>query len=108
MAKEIEQREFGRGFLRAERPARRQLQRDSGKVFRHFRKAIPPDAEGRVVNGEPGPADLAQDHEMVHVPVQNRGGSQVAQVSDLQPQRTSRKTELGRDVHYRPECRALQ
>src|SRR5436309_2693004 len=67
-----------------------------------------PDAETRIVNGEPRPVDPPQDDEMVHIPMQNRWGSQVAQARDFEPQWTSDKAEPGGIVHQSSQRRALQ
>ena len=60
------------------------------------------------MNGQPRPADMPQHYEMVHIPVQDRGGPQAAEVRDLQPQWPTRKTELGGGVHHHSQGRALQ
>src|SRR5262245_52106096 len=95
----MEQREPTGSPLRTESLIRRHLERDARKMFRYLRKAIPAHARGRVVNGETQPPDTLQHDEMVHIPMQDRGDAQVAQMRDLQPQRPSRKTELCCGVH---------
>src|SRR4051794_20640895 len=60
------------------------------------------------MNGKTRPADMLQNYEMVHIPMQNRGEPQAAQMFNLQPERPTRETKLGCSVHYSSERRAFK
>ena len=77
-------------------------------MFGRLAKAVAANPERRVVNGQTRAADLLENHEMVHVPVQDSGGFQAAQLLHLQPQRPPREPQLGGDVHYYGKGGALQ
>ena len=57
---------------------------------------------------DPLPADGLEHHEMAHVPVQDCRQAELAQVSDLEPERSARQTHVNGDLDQRPQSHPIQ
>ena len=66
------------------------FQRDAGKIAAGLSKGDAARPHGRIMKVDVFPGDLLQDHEMVHLPVQDAGRFQAVKVFQLHAQRAAR------------------
>src|SRR3954470_2533213 len=55
----------------------------------------------RIMHDDPFPGDCLENHEVVHVPVEDSGEPQLTQVLQLVPERPAKKMKMARDLDQR-------
>jgi hypothetical protein len=87
---------------------RRKLQSDARQVLGSLRDRERLRTRAGIVDRDPLPAHGLEHHEMAHVPVQDCRQAELAQVSDLEPERSARQTHVNGDLDQRPQSRPIQ
>ena len=96
----------GPGHYRLEVGGGGQFQRDAGEVVGYAGERIRYAAAGRVENDETVAANFLQHHEMIHVPMQDRGQGNVFQAFGFEPQGPGAERKLFGDLHQVAQARA--